>query len=92
MEKYLHYILTTLLPPQNNLIINPLPNTKNFDLFKLKALADSRINVTEKLKFDLERVENIVGKGENAGYPHFLLFSCFQKTSMSGSLKVRIVW
>ena len=26
------------------------------------------------------RVENIVGKGENAGYQHFLLFpQCFQK-------------
>ena len=28
----------------------------------------------------LDRVENIVGKGKNAGYQHFLLFSkCFQK-------------
>ena len=32
------------------------------------------INVTEKLKFVLERLENIVGKGENAGYQHFLLY------------------
>ena len=31
---------------------------------KLKALADDKINVTEKLKFVLGRVENIVGKGE----------------------------
>ena len=37
--------------------------------------------MTEKLKFVLGRVENIVGKGENAGYLHFLLFlQCFQKT------------
>ena len=29
-----------------------------------------------------DRVENIVGKGENAGYQHFLLFlQCFQKAS-----------
>ena len=29
----------------------------------------------------LDRVENIVGKGENAGYQHFLLFpQCFQKS------------
>ena len=36
-----------------------------------------------------DRVENIAGKGENAGYQHFLLFSqCFQKASFSGSLKV----
>ena len=33
------------------------------------------------------RVENIAGKGENAGYKHFLLFSqCFQKASFPGSL------
>ena len=39
------------------------------------------------------RVENIEGKGENAGYQHFLLFpKCFQKPSFSGSLKVGIVW
>ena len=32
-----------------------------------------------------DRVENIVGKGENAGYQHFLLFpQCFQKPSLSG--------
>ena len=51
------------------------------------------INETQKLIFVLERVENIVGKGENAGNQHFLLFpQCFQKPSFSGSLKVGIVW
>ena len=40
-----------------------------------------------------DRVENIVGKGENAGYQYFHLFSqCFQKTSFLRSLKVGIVW
>ena len=39
-----------------------------------------------------DRVGNIVGKGENAGYQHFFLFlHCFQKASSSGSLE-RIVW
>ena len=34
--------------------------------------------VTEKLKFVFGRIENIVGKGENARYHHFLLFpQCF---------------
>ena len=34
-------------------------------------------------------VENIVGRGENAGYQHVLLFpQCFQKLSVPGSLKV----
>ena len=49
--------------------------------------------MTQKLKSVLERVENIVGKGENAGYQHFLLFPwCFQKFTYTASLKVAIVW
>ena len=38
------------------------------------------MNRTEKLKFVLGREkQNIVGKGENAGYQHFLFPQCFQK-------------
>ena len=41
----------------------------------------------------MEKVENIVGKGENAGYQHFLLCpQGFQKASFTGSLNVGIVW
>ena len=41
----------------------------------------------------LDRVENIVGKGENAGYHHFLLFpQCFQKASFPDGSKGVIVW
>ena len=47
-----------------------LPNSKFLDWSKLKALAD-KINVTEKLKLNLGRAENILGKGEYAGYQHF---------------------
>ena len=69
-----------------------LPNDKMLDWSKLKALEGYKINVTEKLHFALERVENIVGKGGNAGYQHFLLFpQCFQESSPLRSLKVRIV-
>ena len=51
--------------------------------------ADDKINVTEKLKFVLGKVENIVGKVENAD----LLFpQWFLKASFSRSLKVVIVW
>ena len=40
-----------------------------------------------------DQVENIVGKGENAGFQHFLLFpQCFQKATFSLFLKVGIVW
>ena len=50
------------------------------------------MNLNENLKLVLGRVENIVGRGENAGYQHFLLFpKCFKKPSPSGSLKARIV-
>ena len=53
-----------------------LPNNKFLDMCKSKAFADNKKkkNVCERLKFVLGRVENIVEKGENAGYQHFLLF------------------
>ena len=38
--------------------------------------------VAQMMTFVLNRIENIVGKGENAGYQHFLLFpQRFQKAS-----------
>ena len=73
--------------------LNSLPNDTILDRSKLKAFADDNSNVYRKLKFALGRVENIVGKGENAGNQHFLLFpQCFQKASSLGSLKDGIVW
>ena len=63
---------------------NSLPNDKFLDLSKLKAFAEDVINVTEKLKYLLGRVDNIVGKREDASYQHFLLFpQCFQNASFS---------
>ena len=53
--------------------LNSLPNDKILDLSKLKAFADDKINVSEKLKFGLGRLENTLEKGENAGNQHFLL-------------------
>ena len=73
--------------------VHSLPNEKILDWSKLKAFADDKLNLTEKLIFVLGKVEKIVRKGENAGYQHFLLFPlCFQKASCTGLLKVRIVW
>ena len=44
---------------------------KFLDLSKLKSFAD---NVVAKMMISaFEKPENIVGKGENAGYQHFLL-------------------
>ena len=74
-------------------LFNSLPNDKNLHWSRLKAFADDKMKVNEKLQFGLEKAENIVGKGEISGYQHFLLFTrCFQKPSVSGSLKVGIVW
>ena len=40
------------------------------------------------MKVLFERVDNIVGKGENANYEHFVLFpQCFQKSSSSKIVK-----
>ena len=56
---------------------------------KLKAFADDKVNAAQKMKFAFGRIENIAGKGENAGYQHFLLFlQCFQKASSSNVSKV----
>ena len=64
-----------LLPcNQDYLELNPLPNNKIFNWFKLKAFADDNLNVTKMMIPLDDRVENIVGKEENAGYKHFLLF------------------
>ena len=39
------------------------------------------------------RVENIVGKGANAGYKRFLLFQqCFQKTAFPWMFEPGIFW
>ena len=71
--------------------LNSLTNNKTSHCSILKGYAE-KMSVREKLKFVLGSVENIVEKGENAGYQHFPLFPHFQKVSFSGSLKVGIVW
>ena len=74
-------------------MFNPLPNNKIWDHSNLKAFADDILKVIQMTICVTDWVENIVGKGENAGYQHFLLFpQCFQKASCPGSLKVGIVW
>ena len=73
-------------------IFNPLPNNNFLGWTKSKPFVDDKLNV-DNIKISVfARAENIVGKGESAGYKHFLLFpQCFQKPSLSGSLKDRIV-
>ena len=58
---------------------------QTFGLTQIKAFADHKIIVTQKLKFVLGKAENIVENGKNAGYQHFLLFlQCFLKLSSRG--------
>ena len=44
-----------------------LPNDKILAWFKLNAFADEKINEVKMVIFVFDSVENIVGKGENAG-------------------------
>ena len=46
-----------------------LPYGNFLDCSKLKVFVDNKSSVAEKLKFVLGRVQHIVGKGHNAGYP-----------------------
>ena len=56
--------------------LNPLTLYQTTNLWngQIENTCRQQSELTEKLKFDLERVENIMGKGENAGYQHFLRF------------------
>ena len=68
--------------------VNSLPN----NLTKLEAFADDKIKVVKMIFFVSDRVENIVEKGENAGYQYFLLFpQCFQRAFYPVSSKVGIL-
>ena len=52
----------------------PLQANKLWDVSKLKAFADEIFIVAQMVDFFLDKVENILGKGENTGYQHFLFF------------------
>ena len=68
-----------------------LTKQQNFRLIQTeKKIADNKINLNEN--FVLGRIENIVRKGENAGYQHFLLSpECFPKPYVLGLLKAGIM-
>ena len=73
--------------------IHPLPDNKILALSKLKAFADDKLDVVKMMISTFDQLESSVGKGENEGYQHFLLFPlCFQKPSSFRLLKVRIEW
>ena len=65
----------TLTRSGGRMILNSLPNNKITRLVQIESICRRNVNVHEKLKFGLGRVETIVGKGENADYQHFPFFS-----------------
>ena len=68
--------ITFWLKINDDVFFNSLPNNK-LNRNKLKAFAEEYINVFQKLKFGLKRIENIEGKEENAGYHHLVLTCIF---------------
>ena len=57
-----------------NLKSTCLSNNKSLDWTELKACANNTVTITKVIIFLYNRVENSVGKGENAGDHHFFLF------------------
>ena len=87
------HVLPGFLTPVMKQLLTLYQTTKFWTVTKLKAFADDKLNVAKMASSLFDRAENTLGKGENAGYQHFLLFPlCFPKLSTSGSLKVGIVW
>ena len=65
-----------------------LPNKEVLDMSKMNTLADNKFNGAKMMISVFDRVENMVGKGENADYQHFLLFpQCFPKPSFLRFIK-----
>ena len=52
------------------LMNNSLPNEKIMDCIKIKGFADDKLIVVKRMISTYDMIENIVGKGENAGYHH----------------------
>ena len=62
------------------------------DVSKLKSLADDKSKVRKIMKLALHQTENILEKGENAGYQHFSFSPNVFKSFLSDRVvKSRIV-
>ena len=69
---------------------NSLPTDNILDLTKLKAFADVKLKVARMMISHFDGVENIVVKGENAGYQHFSPFpTLFSKAFILRVVKSR---
>ena len=52
-------------------MINPLPDDKNFALFKFKVIADDKFNLAQMMKIFSDKVENIEEKEKKCWLPSF---------------------
>ena len=74
------------------ILFNSLPNDKFLDLSKFNAFADNKLNtnMTEKLKFSLGRLENILEKRRKCRLSAFSPFpNMFSKASFPKGVKSR---
>ena len=79
-DTYLHIHSTPFSKSMAHVYINPLPDNKFLDSFKLKEFADDNFRFDENGIKLSKWVENTVRKGEIARNVQFLLFpQCFQK-------------
>ena len=68
-------------------------NNKILDFSKLYEFANNNSTRPQMIEFLINRVKNILGKVENAGYQHFVTSNfcffpkCFRKAHSLGSLK-----
>ena len=60
-------------PQPQSLVAKKTVNLIFWDWAKFKAFADNKLNAVKIQNSVFDRVENIVGKGENAVYQHFLV-------------------
>ena len=76
-----HHFTNKILSSANAVIlVTPeiLSFSKELNWTKFKAFADNKWTAVKVFVSCFDRVENIVRKGENAGFQHFLLFpQCF---------------
>ena len=64
---FITVVLPKGIPDGRSLLILTLPNGKILDWSQFKAFADNKIIVAQMMISVYNRVENVVGKGENAG-------------------------
>ena len=86
-------VKTDLVCPSELKSFQPITRQQILDSSKLKEFADDNFKFDENGSKLSKQVENMVGKGEIAGYKQFLLFAqCFQKACFPGASKGVIVW